>query len=1499
MNFQDPTTAHAGQGGDIEYSNTYQSEDSTSTTPSFGAGFDTAPNIPTGSVPIDTSTTEVSNTPMLDLQIGKDTKWSKLRAGGTSKEEAKKIITNEYNILVRNGADPDTTKATLLGDGKVMWDRPQFERNEVIRGKTTKMATALGAIKIDMETIVTGNMSDADRETIKKIGDYGIEQGWFKSYDPSTATAYLEDGSPIQMNDPSMAQVVGANKSEIIGSIMLGIVGARHPGSAVQKIANTYIGSAIGTYGGRIGDVLQSEDELKKLGYKGDKTSTFDLHRKGAVAAVTDVGFGRIVEGIMTTGTKLAKELFQSLLGRNTTSAVKTVTDLTGLDREALEKRAVAYARAGKLPLDTNKPEEVSNMILRNEIENNPALQGYLTKVVEEPEIAQQLSKNVAERTATMQSIGASTTSQNLLNMMNDSHKAVSKMMGSVRGALDASFDGTKLPIEQLQVHSQKIRDGLAPYINTIEERNARSAMDRVNASLQNLSEQPTMGNLFKLRTDYGSLLKKIGLFDTQQARRSTRLGTVDTQSLTALYHTMDSHIDGIIKGSPYLNDTAKKQLLDMKQTSDSLYSKHMKAVNTTWVKGLSNENASAKKSLDSLIIMGKEGREEFDSIMNNLTKINQDALEHSMVKRILDKSELGENGYSLIKATDDLIQLRRKIKNPAVLDRIDAIEKTSKIFQQDPVISMVANHRVVLDKLGKAGLTYNPKASLLYATWSKMFPRLQVAMVELIDKTPILRTVAPYNPLYGAIKTSAKEINLVNAAERAMLKGNKGSFRDFLDRALATDNLPPEARASIIAISKQYQKLADSFQGNQAEARAFFDEVRANPNYAGPVPAGANTEKIAQLRKEGKLAEIARMEVAAAEEELAVANRLSAKQAKIEALQAKVAKLKAERAAGVRIDPVPREAIERNRILANENIQRNEGVNRLRNGNATNMPSAGQVTINRDTGAIALVLNDATPDGVKRAVDRILKDFNAIEVRSADGRFFTRLHNGHTVEGRRNRIKSLWQHIQDNVSSEPRRTRPIVHNIPSAGKLTIQGDRVSLNTISSSSATAIREAAQKGIDAGNGTVILTDSSGTITETITDMRGVDNFLSRTAARRQQPAASVPNQARATNQPLDSRTTTIPRRVGTVPTDATNYISPNVIQGNNQSLANVGTVSFSSSPTKRYSAGAVSGGNALRKVVLQVKERGVDKAKVYELVDAFVNGGVDYNGGKAIEVKMGAKGFTFTPGSSIAHRMKSMGLEPPSGVDITPRIAPVRNRTHMDIDLPVARQETTDRVNEIVRKKLGFEAHVTDGGSISIKDINGEPKGHFSLRDGVFSGTTTSLTKGSGEGKIIYQALWDAIEGTGFSYQASSGLSLVNKWRMSANMLDYAAKKAIDLPHIKINSVQIGARNMNSGSALTRENAILLMEGYKENIVNLVRDGRYGIDFMSTTTDAELKKAAKRLGKGDLSRTGYNTLKMVRRFIQSGTIKSYSLSLAALLAMPEFISILEEGDKKSI
>ena len=51
--------------------------------------------------------------------------------------------------------------------------------------------------------------------------------------------------------------------------------------------------------------------------------------------------------------------------------------------------------------------------------------------------------------------------------------------------------------------------------------------------------------------------------------------------------------------------------------------------------------------------------------------------------------------------------------------------------------------------------------------------------------------------------------------------------------------------------------------------------------------------------------------------------------------------------------------------------------------------------------------------------------------------------------------------------------------------------------------------------------------------------------------------------------------------------------------------------------------------------------------------------------------------------------------------------------------------------------------------------------------------------------------------------------------------------------------------------------------------------------------------AKRIGKNNNYKLGLNTFKMMRRYLKSGDLKSYSLAMASLLASAEFMRGVEE------
>ncbi len=837
-----------------------------------------------------------------DIMNEKESEYSKLRSVAVSKEDTKAEMQRRMHIRTTAGQDPDKAYKELFGDGSVRWNKEKFEVLEQTREKVSNISAALGAINIDMVDIVSGNLSEQETKTLTAVGEHGVKEGWFDYYNIHTGIAYTPEGVPIPMNSGGIQNVIMANLGETAGAVAGGIMLPMvvNPATAVPVVSLGIAGSMVGAGVGRVQDIKRNEALLADQNVTNKPMNGFELFGEGVDAAVTDGVLGKAIHFIGSKGTSIARGLFQSLAGKNTKSAIGTISELTGLTDSELTKRGKEYARMGGIEWNPSDFEAQRNIILRNEIENNPSLQGYLTKVVEEPAIAQMLRKNVSSRTSTLNGIGASSTVDGMLGMVKESDEAAKRMMGSVRGALDDSFEGIELPTEQLKSQMRHIREGLAPYMATVEERGARGALDKINASMATLDANPSLGQLFKVRTDLNNLLRKVGMFEEGAAVRSQRLGTVDTPSLSSTYRAIDNQIDTVIKNTPYLDNAAKRKLLDFKHTSDVAYSAHMKAMNTKWVKGLMSEGATAKKSLDKLMVLGKEGRTQYDTIMENMSKSNQDALEQSMVRRSLDKVKVGKDGYSLGNASDDLLQLRPRIKNPQALDRLDSTVQAAKLFEQDPVISMIANHRMVLDKLAKAGLTYNPKASLLYGMWSKTFPRLQTSFVNIIEQVPGLKHIMAWNPMYGAIKTSAKEINVANAAKNAFETGQQTDFKRFLDRALASDSLPAAARKSIQGIAKEYAKLASSFEGNQAEIKKFMNAVKNNPDMAGPIPPSAPKGTIEKLRKEGHIRQanaVARAErereIKLAEQETALATALEAKGARITELENKVTMLK------------------------------------------------------------------------------------------------------------------------------------------------------------------------------------------------------------------------------------------------------------------------------------------------------------------------------------------------------------------------------------------------------------------------------------------------------------------------------------------------------------------------------------------------------------------------------------------------------------------------------
>lgn len=828
---------------------------------------------PTGAYK-DTVISEQQDLVSKNLSLPEEPLYSKLRSSGLSKEESVNEVKTKFQQLVASGLTPDDAHTKVFGDGRVQWNREDMNKRLETIDKINIMSAKLGSINISMEDIVSGNLSDETKNVLTEVGEYGVQSGLFESYDIRKGVGYTSEGIPIKLNDGGIEDIIEASKYELSGGLALGILAPlmANPTTKLPATAIAIGADMAGTYWGRIADIMENEEYLARQGMEVERLSDFDLHREGAIAAVTTGALAKTFEYVASKGTHLSKKLYQSILGRDEEAAIKHISGIISVDKPTMDKRAKEYSKAMGLDYDSLTHSQRNKLILQNEITNNPSLQGYLTKVTSEnPEIAGALTKSVKQRTDSLKSIGVDTTSGNIIKMFEDTKKDVSTMIGRVRGALDEMFDGTELPVEQLRFQATKIQDGLKPFKATIEERNAVSALDMLNDSIRLLQESPSMGNLFKVRTDFGSLLNKAGLFETVPAKRSAKLGTVDTPTLMDTYKAIDSHIDGIIKNTPYLSALERKRLLDMKNTSDKLYSQYSKAINTSFAKGLYSESSTSKASLDNLIKLGIEGRTQYDEIMEAMTSKNQDALELAMVKRSLDKVKI-DGSYLITDTIESLSKLVPKLNNSMAKSRAESIIRAAQVFEQDPIIKAVSAHRPVSAKLKSAGLTYDPKASLLYSNWSSAYPGVQVAMVNILDSIPLVNKLSNVLPLYRTIKGSAKEINAYNSTVRAFRENINtgagkepllGSFKGFIDNLGKIEGLPENTRRSIASISRQYTKIAESMEANYNESRAFMDAVEADFRMNGPMPVASDPKTIAKVRANSEMRAIQLVEQA------------------------------------------------------------------------------------------------------------------------------------------------------------------------------------------------------------------------------------------------------------------------------------------------------------------------------------------------------------------------------------------------------------------------------------------------------------------------------------------------------------------------------------------------------------------------------------------------------------------------------------------------------------
>ena len=636
--------------------------------------------------------------------------------------------------------------------------------------------------------------------------------------------------------------------------------------------------------------------------------------------------------------------------------------------------------------------------------------------------------------------------------------------------------------------------------------------------------------------------------------------------------------------------------------------------------------------------------------------------------------------------------------------------------------------------------------------------------------------------------------------------------------------------------------------------------------------------------------------------------------------------------------------------------------LGQLRNGEEVIMANAGKVTMDSTSGLVVLKLDDATTDGTIRALQKLIADgITGVEVRSANGNFYTRVSDTHNLDAIRNRVSSLFE----SIGGQNRSTDNLAQRVASDGKVTLPaGDvienssgRLQLNVRQGATETEIRNAADemmridlnRGIDIVDGTTVVSMTGNMGHEALRSR--LAKVIGRTPVESRASRGWVDNEIRDngfamdngfrinSSDGVDSYVLEIPRgasshqviaQAKTLIGSGGRVVRMRRSDGEVFRVREVGHIKErvedlmgrplgADSPAHRprvppatpatpadtvipsvgklkasAEGGAHYHGRSYKTLELDSNASGDD---IYEYVSAYL----EANQRGAIELTKDGAGFMVNEGTDVASRLKDMGYKVDS-IDTLYNAPAIGKRLNLrDTDIRDVKTQVIERLTADLGKSLGWKARIASSGrSIVIMDKNGVQKANFYPRGarGHFGADTTGLTQGSGEGKRVYQALWDAIEGTGMVYKANSGLLEVNQVKMTINMLDYLAKRGgRTAPHVRMGNYQVGGRVTEGRSSfrqLSTVNAKSLMGRFITQMQGSI-ERITGSRLTADTTDTALNAMINKTGRANRVRLGSRSLKMMRRFMQSGDIKAFSLALSALVGMKEFNDMLESGE----
>lgn len=824
--------ADIAYGGDTQYVSQPQvingdagspivdSEDSTTTAP-----VNTDYNVPDREFNFDFETAQdaqsrddLAKTQEIDITLEPESWWSNIRASGTSKEDAVTLGKAEAKRLVKEEGYTAVDAVKSLGlDKPVQWNREKYERAEAVRSKVSEVSTMYSSLNINLDDIAkqvaTGKMTQDTKDNIVGVGEALVKNGTIARYDVATATGWTADDIPVSLTKEGFWDVINTNKNLIGTAVVAGMVIASAPISVPVGVG---LGAGAAFFG-KMADMGNAESILNDQFDAGLDIPVAQYVGEASKEALVDIAGAKLIDGIVKTAGLVpagSRRLMDYLTNKDYAGGVRIISEMLNQNRKELKVVAKDYAKLKGLdPTDLNE-RDWDKLILESQAISNPAFKGHVAGATTDKKAQIKLLEALKFRESELAKVGKSLSLLRVKALVEAVHKRAGTVIASTRTAIDKSFRGVDIDTTPIQASVDNILNVVSsPEMSGVFREVAPQALAKVYNVLNSITENGvTMGDLFRLKTSYGALLRKAGLWEDDILKRSTKLGDLGGQheGMASVYFQIDKFIDDTIDGAVALTQSERSTLLTLKHASDDAFANIMGALNTQVMKSTArNSRKQIESFLDDMFKLARAGHEDYDAIMGILTPKAQARVEGAIVKHIITKDET-----DIVKIAENLTSLLPKIGDTKLKRQTQGIIQASKLFTQDPLLRSVALARRLPDKLAKAGLSDDPWTSLRYTTWARTYAKLQVSAVNLVGKVGIdVKSI----PILDTIAETAEDIVLTRVIGEA-LKSSDGSFKNFLDHLIKSNSVKGRTRRLAVEGLRMYNQLARDFDAPQAE---------------------------------------------------------------------------------------------------------------------------------------------------------------------------------------------------------------------------------------------------------------------------------------------------------------------------------------------------------------------------------------------------------------------------------------------------------------------------------------------------------------------------------------------------------------------------------------------------------------------------------------------------------------------------------------------------------